>query len=521
MSILTQSTDAVADENVVRKILKMILEDDRYAKILNDLIAPMVLDRSVMNYALLVQALREAGTVIVCKTMTKILEKMDREFRRSEGRTERYYVKNTRNRTIVTMLGEVTYKRTEYIDRYTGKPFIYVDEEIGLDRRMRYDSTVAAEACEQYSNNNSMIKVGENLSKEIYGFSINPDRKLRNISRQQVFNMINRFKVITAQCGKVDETPDTIYIMADEKYVNLQQVRDTWAEEQISAGRNRDDVMQEPETKHFDEMVKMGVIFTGREELTKKNGERLKRPRWVLTGKWHIAYPFDSKHFWQHAYDTLNEIFDLEEVKNIYILGDGAQWIKAGTSELRSEATQCKFAMDRFHITKAIHKMTKDSAERNLLLNYAKNGMIDDFNCLVDMIVSQKKVSEKTIRSQTEYILNNIKGIATMKNEVKIGCAMEQAIQHVLASVFTSVPKAYASDHLKTYTTARMNHQNNMNMIEIYLKAVDASKDYRGDDEYDGTVHLSKDEFDWSIIDDNYPLPYSHLNFSTVSRKVA
>jgi len=257
MSILTHSTEPVTDEEIIKKLIQLMRSDDQYAKVYDDLIAPMVLDKSVINYAIMVQALREASTVLIRDTMTAILEKMDREFRNSEGRTQRYYVKNTRCRTIVTMIGEITYKRTEYIDRHPGEPFIYVDEEIGLDRRMRYDSTVAAEAYEQYSNNNSMIKVGENISKEIYGFSMDPERKLHTISHQQVFNMVNRFKAITANCGKVDETPDTIYIMADEKYVNLQQARDIWIREQLDAGRDRDEVMKELETKHFDEMVKM------------------------------------------------------------------------------------------------------------------------------------------------------------------------------------------------------------------------------------------------------------------------
>jgi len=204
----------------------------------------------------------------------------------------------------------------------------------------------------------------------------------------------------------------------------------------------------------------------------------------------------------------------MEKVKNIYILGDGAAWIKSGTSELRSEAAECKFAMDRFHITKAVHRITKDKDERSLLLNYAKHGMTKDFKYLIEMIISQKKISEKTIREQSEYILHNFKGIATMRNEVKIGCSMEQAIQHVLASVFTSVPKAYASDHLRTYTAARMNQQNHMNMIELYLKAVDISHQERNKEDFDGCINLSAPEFDWSIFDHCYSFPYFHLNFS-------
>lgn len=40
------------------------------------------------------------------------LEDMDYKFRHSPNRTSRYYVANTSNRTIITMFGEITYKRT-------------------------------------------------------------------------------------------------------------------------------------------------------------------------------------------------------------------------------------------------------------------------------------------------------------------------------------------------------------------------------------------------------------------------
>jgi len=508
MSIVTHPS--IPDEDICKEIFARACEKAEFKKVIDSLFAPMNRNRSAICFSSVLENIKDEAFILARKTVVSFLEQMDAEFRYSTARVNNYYVKQTRPRTIVTMIGEITYRRTEYIDKHTGASFIYVDREIGLLPRMRYDNSVAAEAYEQYSNHNSMIKVGENLSKEIYGFSMKDDRHTKYISRQQIFNMINRFKQITASVSRLSDTPDTIYIMADEKYINLQQMRKVWMEEQLSLGFPQAEVMEELKKQHFDEMVKMGVIFTGREEILNKQGDHLERRRWKLTGKWHISFPNDPSNFWIHTYDILQKLFDMDKVKNIYILGDGAKWIRAGTNELRSAQTKCRFALDRYHLSQAIHRITKEKDERELLLNYAKHGMTKEFKYLCEMIISEGRISEDTIRKQMDYVLHNITAIKVMKEEVKIGCAMEQAIQHVLASPFSSVPKAYGRDHLRTYVNARINQQNGLNMIKLYLTAVD--KYIQSSGTCTDSIDLSEEDMNWSFFDDQKPLPYHHVN---------
>jgi len=510
MDILSQQD--LSTELLAELILKYAKDNSKASPLVNSFLAPMNLSCSVMNYASLVEwlssNLKETNRLV----MKRLFESMDFNFRNSQGRTTRYYVKHTRERTIITMFGEVTYKRTEYIDRQTGEPFVYVDREIGLFSRQRYDSTVSARAYELYSNQNSMIKVGEILGNEIQGFSLN-NRQRYTISRQQIFNMINRFTKVITQCARVKETPKTLYISADEKYISLQQVRNLWYQSEIKKGRDRKEVLEELKTKHFDEMIKLAVVFTGREELLNKNGEPLKRRRFKLTGKWIMAFPDKSGKFWENAHDTLNELFDLDQVEHIYILGDGASWISNGKYELETGTTECDFALDRYHLKQAIHRMTKDKAQREKLYDYAIHGMKNSFKDLIKSLISESPDREESIKERSDYILKNMKGATIMEEQVKFGCAMEQAIQHVLASVFTSVPKAYATSHLHTYVNARINQQNGFDMQKLFLSAIDQSKAYGTDVDLSEKVDLTY--FDKQVKDDAYHVNFNHFDSFT------
>ena len=360
-------------------VYKWILSDSKTSEILSQLIAPMLMNQSVNLYSQMVSQLSISTQMIGASVIKKTLEKMDKEFRTSPERTSRYYGKNTRDRTIITIFGDVTYRRTEYLERATGKPFVYVDEEIGLLRRQRYDSTIAALAYDYYSHQSSMIEVGRMIGERIAGFRLDADRTKYAISRQQVFNMINRFQNIKTKPAEADETPETIYIMADEKFIALQQVKADWREKMLKQGHTVKEVNELEKHMRFNEMVKLAVIFTGRRKLTKKNGKPLKDPRWELTGTRYLAFPHDSKNFWAQVMNELSAIYDMEKVKYIYILGDGAEWIKAGAAELKTQYITAKFALDRYHMAKQINAITKEKVYRTLLRDYITRGDTESF----------------------------------------------------------------------------------------------------------------------------------------------
>ena len=96
--------------------------------------------------------------------------------------------------------------------------------------------------------------------------------------------------------------------------------------------------------------------------------------------------------------------------------------------------TRAKFALDRFHFGQALTKITKDKEKYQLLFDYALHQDKGSFQALVDSIIEDKPQNRDTIQKNSDYILSQLKGIRTMYQEVKIGCAMEQAISHIMCN---------------------------------------------------------------------------------------
>lgn len=493
MDILAQyNPDTFKDLNSIEEIRKVI--------------APVTFDPSVKNYADMVETIDRSVRQQALNMMKYVLEQADQAFRQTPGRTQRYYVSNTRPRTIVTIFGELTFKRTEYKDRSTKEPFIYIDEKLGLPRRSRYDPCVCSRMYELYSDHNSMIKVGKIVGEQICPFSVSNDPSLHAIPRQTVQKILLRFKKIIPPVQQSAETPENLFIMADEKFIPLQR-------EQKHTEDTAADVLIDGEVSsfksHIKAMTKIAVAFEGREQLVRKDG--VFRSRWVLKNKHVFTYPDDTKHFWQNVYTDLGRIYDLEKIKNIYVMGDGASWIKAGTQELQSQYGSAKYASDRFHCEKAIHKLTKNENIRKLLSGYANNGMKSDFMKLAESVREDSSLSSESFDKTVNYVRNQIGGLKVMNQEVKIGCSMEQAIQHILASVFTSVPKAYSRNNLHTYVLARTAQQNGANMKMIYLEAMDICAKTGNT-----SVDMNQEDLDLSLFDSKKTDPYYHNSLNDI-----
>jgi hypothetical protein len=469
-------------------------------------IAPVTFDPTVKNYSDLVETIDRSVRQQALDMMGYVLEQADMAFRRGTDRTQRYYVTNTRSRTIITIFGDLEYRRTEYVDRNTKKPFIYIDEKLGLNRRCRYDPCVCSMIYELYSDHNSMIKVGKIVGGQIHPFNVSEDPALHAIPRQTVQKVLLRFRQIIPAVPREKETPDTLFIMSDEKYIPLQgekknseeSAADTLIDGEVSSFKG-----------HNKAMTKIAVAFDGREQLVKKNGEL--QNRWVLLNKHIFTYPDDTKHFWKNVYTDLARLYDLDKIKNIYVMGDGAAWIKAGTQELQSQYSSVKYAADRFHCEKAIHRLSKDKDIRKLLSQYANKGMKKDFMKLAEAIKEDSSLTAASFDQTANYIANQVSGLKVMNQEVKIGCSMEQAIQHILASTFTSVPKAYGRNHLHTYVSARTAQQNGFNMKALYLQAMDVFGKTGST-----SVDFNEVSLDLSLFDSKKTDPYYHNSLNDI-----
>lgn len=468
MNILTQT-------DISRETINL---EDIVKKKINDYAAPVCFNPSAYSYAEYISSIGYYINSLSRDIILKTIKDMDDYFFNMKDRTCRYYSKGYRKREIITIFGHITFYRHEYIDRMSKEPFIYVDEKLGLRRKDRYDSCICSLVYEKYAYLNSMIKVGKEIGQIIgcqYSFDERKDAYI--IPRQTIWKILHRFKSITADNEYLNkDTPDILYVMADEKYIDSQ---------------NNDGK---------DLMVKEVVIHEGIKSVGNKRNK-------LINPRKFIVYKED-------IFNKVNEFiysrYDTDKINTIYLMGDGGNWISNGKGELAGTDYTVKTGLDKFHFCKAINSITKDEDKKSLLYSYAINRNKKDFVYLVDTIKSDDESRINTIEDNSRYIINHLNQISLMYNEIKIGCAMEQAISHDIASQFSSVPKAYSKEWLPFYLNERQNYLNHYDLRKIYICALDRL-DKKDKEENDVILseYINTSIFDNQIHKETYHLPKS------------
>lgn len=407
-----------------------------------------------VTYANMVEAIAKSTNDFGKKALLNHIEYLDNKFKNSDIRKRDYYLKELRPRTIITVFGEVTYERYIYESKHTKKCYTYVDRKLGLIRYDRFDPCLKALIVEKCSILNSMIKVGKIIGEEIFSkFSLDPLRKLHSISRQTIYNIFKKSKLIKPEIKRKNITPNTIYIMADEKFIASQKGSKT--------------------------MVKQAVIYEGLSFESQRN--RLINP-YVIS---HIG-----PDIWFEVYDTLALLYDTDKIKDIYIMGDGATWIKTGVNTIPGS----KYALDKFHLKQAINNISQEEIIKKILFNYIINNKKSDYNKLINYLIEyeDKETRKKTIQEKSKYIKRNWKAIHVMYKEVFIGCPMESAISHNIASIFSSVPKAYNRNNLKKYLSYRDLELNGYDIRELSIKSNDSKEE----------IYEASKPLNWSMFEE-------------------
>lgn len=444
MSILTQNKLTEFFNSIITKV----------SKNLTDITYPHGSVNGIFDYVNMIECISEVTYEAARVLLEETIEEMDYKFRYSQHRVNQFYVKCKRSRSLITPFGKVSINRTIYLDRITGKTYCYVDKKLGLPKYDRYDPRVKSMLVSIYANHNSMIKVGEIVGEKIGNAYSLGNSDSFTISRQTVFNSIRSAKMFDVAITQKN-TPNTLYIMADEKYVHL------------NTGKNK--------------MVKSAVVFEGVEGTKRR----------IVTNKYHIMSMREM--FWESVTDVLHERYDVRKIKKIYFMGDGAPWIKESKKFVALENAKSKFLLDKFHFKQALNRITKDKDIQTTLQDTILECQDESFDKLIDVIRTNNPDRLDSINQQVKYLKNQQRSIR-QAYKYNISCSMESSISHTLASNFARNPKAYAQDNLEIYVNHRMNHLNGYNLKLLYLQGLSVSDD-------NGIKSLKYSNVDWSIFD--------------------
>lgn len=310
----------------------------------------------------------------------EIIEALDNSIVKDPKRKKNWHIeRKDEEKTIITKLGELKYKRT-YFSSTKGKGYRHlVDEILDIGVHERIDQEVYAELAEVASDL-SYRKTGKSVSEASF-------------SGQTVMNSVRGIEKL-----KVEKLPDhksiveTLYVEADEDHIALQ------------TGKRA--------------MPRLIYVHEG---ITYENGRRsLKSPYYLssLKGK--------PEELWQEVFEYIEDNYEVDKIKQIYLSGDGASWIKQGLNYLPNS----KFVLDKYHMRKYVTKATAHMEEyRDRVWDCLKEADLEElglvFNELYMKTESEPKKEE--IMDSWKYFKNNWPGIEIQEAEPDyiIGCSAE------------------------------------------------------------------------------------------------
>ena len=447
---------------------------------LKDMLLPQASKGDALAWPRLIESMCKKTEEEIRNQLVEYLEEMDRKFRYSEDRLNKYYVKNTRKRTLITMYGEITFRRTQYINLSTKKPYCYVDDKLGIDSRIRYTNDVAAYCMEAYADENSMIKVGKEVGNLIHAkFSLDKNDDYA-IPRQTVQRMLKRVKATYIKPLQEKKRVEDIYILMDEKY--LPDHNDP----------------NKPGSKKKKKMTKVAMIVEGLDTSNKRHK--------------YLGVSFCSLYkgdFSLRLLEHLNDRYDLEYLKHIHVLADGGTWIKTVSDEISVPNAKLRKYLCKFHFHQALNRIFTCKDIYDLAIDYIYHDKQEDlyelFNATLKSVKEELNINTKedeesssrytNLKNNINYIKNNYSEIMNMISLENMNCAMEQCISHHICSEFSNVPKVYSGDNLNLYLSTRDNYRNKENIKMIYLLALnDADSDSE-------CTYINKKIMDFSIVE--------------------
>lgn len=391
-------------------------------------------DFDFSKYFSMFSSIQSTMREVIRLTIVSIFEEIDKEFKNSSLRKSRYFIsKSNVPRTLNTIAGSITFYRTYYKSKLSKKSFFYVDKIFDLPKYDHYDPIIKAVAIQ-----NTVETSQAQASRFISYFSddilsLIDKSRAYNIPRQSIYNWIKHWNVPTIVPEAVD-TPETLYVMADEKYIGAQDI-------------------------HNDIMIKSFVTFEDVQQVSKGRNSLCNR----------FVYSTFSSKPWIDFMNTISLRYDFSKIKNICLLGDGASWIKNGVNELHLDVNNhVTFYLCKFHFKQAINHITTDKDERIHLIDTLLNASKKNFINSVHQIIELNPSREQIITQKLNYILNNYHAIKLMYNS-NIGSSMESHISHCIASFFSSRPKGFSSKRIDNYIKLNNYKNNKTNIVSLYL----------------------------------------------------
>lgn len=375
--------------------------------------------------------------------ITETFESMDEELRKSAFRKTKWVISRRDETSLITSLGTVKYHKTLFKNKQTGECTYLLDQIMGFESHIRITEDAEAQMLEE-AVDSSYRKGGMRTSISDH------------VSKQTVKNKIHGLKFpIKNEVLSVKKQVEYLYIDADEDHVSLQYLE------------KKGDIVK---PKSNTSMPKIAYVYEGVEpDAPKSKRYQLMNPKYfggVYEGSKGV------EQFWREIYDYIYTTYDIAKIKQIYINGDGASWIKSGRKWIAGST----FVLDKFHMQKYIIAATShlfDSAvdARSELYHAihkkAKWMAIGTFEKILN--VTESESGRRKVETSRNYILGHWDGIMQgLRNEnVQVGCSAEGHVSHIYADRMSSRPLGWSRQGVHQMAKLRIFKANQGNILEL------------------------------------------------------
>lgn len=321
------------------------------------------------------------------------LEHLDQLFFESDFRKQNYFVKQIRSRTIINTIGTINFNRRQYQSKHNGQYYYFIDSILNLVPYKRLSWELITQVLKKVTVD-SYQRIADDLS----------------ISKGTVYNIIKslRDKLIVTPL-KEKKSVNILYVQADECYVKLQKKQQ---------GKKNNTIILEQITVHEG----LQKVCKGRNKL--------------MNRKLYTRAQCESK---EDFYDRVNEdILAQYDYQNIYLYGDGANWIKTAADYLGAI-----YITDLFHTMQAVCRLTSDIDWRAQLTKAILEDKISVFEVFKEYHLLNTNPSKYRM-SNYNYLINNWSSIQNnFTKRYSVGCSQEGINSHYYASRLTTRPKGF------------------------------------------------------------------------------
>ena len=278
----------------------------------------------------------------------EFLERYDRMLMEDRDK-KKYRNKGTRQTTVKTVYGEVTYRRTVYevTEEDETRRFVYLlDETLELDHVGLISTNMAellVKGITELSYRECARQVSEMTGQTISAMGVwNVIQALGKKICEEEAELTEEYKKGHLKGEK--EVP-VLFEEADGVYIKLQ-------------GKDR-----KKEKKDKAE-IKIGIAYDG--------WRRIGPNRYELENKVVVAGFSKAKEFQEYREAVIAQEFDLDEVSQRILNADGASWIK----KVKDKST-C-FQLDPFHRNKAVKEKIHEETARDAVLELLREEEIEE-----------------------------------------------------------------------------------------------------------------------------------------------